>query len=231
MRTAAARPSCWTPAAPEPTHPDPAPASEPRTYHSSNEEKPLSSPSCIARPTENGYAGIYVHYDGVPSVQLPFLLTAYAYRFKGDHEALASYLIDIDEIGWEHLGDDLLFGAPDPIHNALANPDLDYSPRMTGVLTQTGAPAERMEINESNAADSEAGWVYVLRPEGIEVISLALGEDPAHGPVVRWNHSPLTQFSDHPVHWPAPTRSSRGRPSTTLAAQSVPARTPRPAHR
>ncbi|WP_433549126.1 hypothetical protein ACQPZG_31740 [Streptomyces sp. CA-294286] len=192
---------------------------------------PLSTPSCIARPTETGFTGIYVHYDGVPSVQLPFLLTAQTYRFGGDHDALASYLIDIEEVGWEYLGDDLLFGAPDRLRDALANPDLDYRPKMAGVLTQAGAPAKRMEIDEANVLDSEVGWVFVVRPEGIEVINPALGEDLARGPLIRWDHDPLARFSDHPGHWSAPARRSHRGPSTTVAAQSASVRTPRPAHR
>ncbi|MFH9084191.1 hypothetical protein [Streptomyces sp. NPDC017673] len=70
-------------------------------------------------------------------------------------------------------------------------------------------------------------WGYVLRPEGIEVISVPHADA---GPVIGWDTDPRTRFSDHPAHWPAPTPSpvptstrTGGTPQTARAAA-----TPRP---
>ncbi|WP_309248779.1 hypothetical protein [Streptomyces sp. MNP-20] len=72
----------------------------------------MSTGSCIARPTETGYTGIYVHFDGYPSGRLPLLLAAYQHRFARDVEAMRVHLIDQVSIAWDELGTDLLDGAP-----------------------------------------------------------------------------------------------------------------------
>ncbi|MET9544231.1 hypothetical protein ABZY36_02820 [Streptomyces sp. NPDC006627] len=54
----------------------------------------MSTRSVIARPSETGYTGIYVHHDGSPSGRLPLLLTAYQHRFARDVEAMSVHLID-----------------------------------------------------------------------------------------------------------------------------------------
>ncbi|WP_327731464.1 hypothetical protein OG250_43285 [Streptomyces sp. NBC_00487] len=43
-------------------------------------ENSLATRSFIARPTDTGYAGVYVHWDGYPSHHLPLLLGAHQYR-------------------------------------------------------------------------------------------------------------------------------------------------------
>ncbi|WP_342354242.1 hypothetical protein [Streptomyces inhibens] len=72
----------------------------------------MTTRSVIALPTDTGYTGIYVHFNGLPSNRLPLLLAAYKHRFGGDITAMAQQLIDDVDVGWEELGTDLLDGAP-----------------------------------------------------------------------------------------------------------------------
>ncbi|MGW2858259.1 hypothetical protein [Streptomyces sp. NPDC001205] len=187
----------------------------------------MSTRSFVARPTETGYAGIYVHFDGYPSSRLPLLLAAYQYRFNRDVEAMSVHLIDEVTIAWDELGTDLLDGAPKSLATQLAGRERWPSRQMENVVNADGSPAEREVITEANSR-SLVEWGYVLRPEGIEVISLT---EATRGPIIDWNTDPRTRFSDHLSLWlpgqPAPaTRPPRSAPSPAAPSPASPAARP-----
>ncbi|MEU4174770.1 hypothetical protein [Streptomyces sp. NPDC026589] len=158
----------------------------------------MSTPSYIARPTSNGYTGIYVHYDGDPSSKLPFLLAAFQYHFRQDLEAMTRHLVDDVAIGWKELGSDLLDGAPAEIIAALAGGEHWPSSTLDNLVTPDGSPPTRMTVTDSTAAEQDLEWVYVLRPAGIEVIP---AQRLASGPVIAWDTDPRTDFNN-PGAWP-----------------------------
>ncbi|MFF7050108.1 hypothetical protein ACFY94_17285 [Streptomyces griseorubiginosus] len=188
----------------------------------------MSTSSFIARPTADGYNGIVVHYDGQPSQKLPLLLAAFQHRFGRDVDAMTRHLIDGVAIGWDQLGTDLLDGAPPAIITALTG-GAQWSSRALDnfLITPDGSPPVRMTVTEKTAADQECEWGYVLRPEGIEVVSVRL--QAGYGPLVGWDTDPRARFSNSPVHWTfsqpapaiAPVRAAR--PSQT-APSAVPRR-------
>ncbi|MER6031551.1 hypothetical protein [Streptomyces sp. NPDC001851] len=185
----------------------------------------LSTRSFIARPTTSGYDGIYVQLDGQPSAKLPLLLAAFQYRFEGDVEAMVQRLVDGVAVGWDELGTDLLAGAPPQVVTVLTGGEQWPSSTLDHLITPDGSPPVRMTVTERTAADQDVQWRYVLRSEGIEVISVPHADA---GPVIGWDTDPRTRFSDHPAHWPTPTPLA----TSTRAAQppqtARAAATPRP---
>ncbi|MEU7646303.1 hypothetical protein [Streptomyces huasconensis] len=172
----------------------------------------MSTRSVIARPSETGYTGIYVHHDGSPSGRLPLLLTAYQHRFARDVEAMSVHLIDQVSIAWDELGTDLLDGAPKALLKQLTGGERWPSREMDDIVTSDGSPPERVVITEADSSD--LSWGYVLHPVGIEVISLYAAD---RGPIVDWNTDPRTRFSDHPYLWlPGQPVPATRLPRTTL---------------
>ncbi|MEU7205608.1 hypothetical protein [Streptomyces sp. NPDC045470] len=196
-------------------------------------ENLLSTRSFIARPTQTGYDGIYVHLDGQPSEKLPLLLAAFQHRFGRNAEAMARHFVDGVAVGWDELGTDLLDGAPPELISALTGGQQWPSSTLDDLVTPDGSPPVRMTVTEQTAADQDVQWGYVLRPHGIEVIPVPHAEA---GPVIGWDTDPRTGFSDHPGHWSFPARTPAG-PSAARAARpprSAPAAAPaesRPAAR
>ncbi|WUH90363.1 hypothetical protein OG900_09780 [Streptomyces sp. NBC_00433] len=164
--------------------------------------------------------------DGYPSTRLPLLLAAHQYRFARDTEALSRYLIDIDAVGWDDLGDDLLDGAPADLRAVLSADQLGPGRLMANVFTADGRPPRRMVVDESTARDSDLQWAYVLHPLGIEVVSLTVD---SRGPVVGWTTDPLVSFSDEPHLWgrdlPIPLAAPQPPPALT-ATRTTPAGPP-----
>ncbi len=180
----------------------------------------MTTRSVIARPSETGYTGIYVHHDGYPSGRLPLLLAAYQHRFARDVEAMSIHLIDQVNIAWDELGNDLLDGTPMSLLKQLTGRERWPSREMDDIITSDGSPPERQVITEGNSGD--LAWGYVLHPVGIEVISLYAAD---RGPIVDWNTDPRTRFSDHPYLWlPGQPVPATRLPRTTLvpaAAQAT----------
>ncbi|MCD9193396.1 hypothetical protein [Streptomyces albireticuli] len=158
-------------------------------------EDPLATRSFIARPTDTGFTGIYVHWDGYPSHHLPLLLTAFRHRFAGDLETMAQHLIDNVAVGWSELGTDLLDGAPEPLRHALTGGDNYPSSELDDLITPDGSPPERMTVAETSASGLD--WGYILRPHGIEVVH----RYETRGPVVGWKTDPRARFSDNYALW------------------------------
>lgn len=114
---------------------------------------PLSTRCFIARPTESGYDGIYVHLDGDPSQKLPLLLAAYRYRFGQDVEAMTRHLIDDVAVGWDELGTDLLDDAPPALVNALTGGEHWPSRTLDHLVTPDGSPPVRMSVTDTTAGE------------------------------------------------------------------------------
>ncbi|MEW2620886.1 hypothetical protein [Streptomyces sp. NPDC048106] len=113
---------------------------------------------------------------------------------------MARHLIDDVAIGWDELGTDLLDGAPPAIVTALTGGEQWPSRALDNFLiTPDGSPPVRMTVTERTAVDQELTWGYILRPKGIEVISVQLLA--GWGPVVGWDTDPRTRFSDHTARW------------------------------
>lgn len=177
----------------------------------------LATRSFIARPTETGFTGIYVHWDGYPSHQLPLLLAAYQHRFAGDIDALCKHLIDDVAVGWSVLGTDLLDGTPPALRTELAGDTNDPSDELDGLVRADGSPPKRISVDERSAG--RLNWGYVLHPHGIEVISLY---EERRGPLVGWETDPRTRFSDQPRLW----SPARPRPATTPPRTTQPSSAP-----
>ncbi|MEV7196906.1 hypothetical protein AB0N81_34660 [Streptomyces sp. NPDC093510] len=186
----------------------------------------MTTRSVIARPTETGYTGIYVHHDGYPSGRLPLLLAAYQHRFARDVEAMRIHLIDHVSIAWDELGTDLLDGTPKSLLKQLTGGERWPSREMNDIITSDGSPPERQVINEANSG--ALSWGYVLHSVSVEVISLYAAD---RGPIIDWNTDPRTRFSDHPYLWlpgqPVPaTRPPRTTPAPAAPAPTSPAARP-----
>ncbi|MER5813809.1 hypothetical protein [Streptomyces californicus] len=149
--------------------------------------------------------------DGSPSSKLPFLLTAYQYRFQRDEKAMARHLVDGTTIGWGELGTDLLDGAPCELVIALTDGDQWPSTTLDHLVTPDGSPPVRMNVTERTASDQDLDWGYILRPNGIEVINPRY---TAAGPTVSWDADPRCDFTN-PATWPlAAERRPLTSPST-----------------
>ncbi|GAA2254823.1 hypothetical protein GCM10010232_50050 [Streptomyces amakusaensis] len=183
-------------------------------------ERLLSTRSFIARPTDSGFEGLYCHYDGFPDHQLPLLLAAYNHRFAGDLDAMTRHLIDDVPVGWSTLGTDLLDGAPEQIRTALTLHGEYPSSGLDDLITLDGSPPERMTVTPETTEGLD--WGYILRPEGIEVISL---REYTRGPLVGWDTDPLSRISDAPARWvpgwPAPIAAPRPAPRLTTTAPAA----------
>ncbi|KND28611.1 hypothetical protein IQ64_43540 [Streptomyces stelliscabiei] len=197
----------------------------------------MATRSFIARPTDTGYAGVYVHWDGYPSHHLPLLLGAYQYRFGADLDALCRHLIDEAPEGWSQLGTDLLESTPEPLRAELVGSDEHPSRKLDNVHVITVGAAEPEPRTVTEKSHGGLDWGYVLHPHhGIEVIPL----DAEHrGPVVAWDTDPRARFSNgtyrwrrgHPIPATVPPQSTAPSTSATAPAPTSSAATPRTAPR
>jgi hypothetical protein len=126
-------------------------------------------PSIIARPTATGWVGRYVHNDGHPNTRLDLLLDLYHRSYRRDLTAMTAFLIDAHPAGWSQLG---------------ADPTVDTGWIRPGKRTTAEVVADRdfrcychgdrqdepQTFTEADTTPASADWVYVLRPNGIEVI-------------------------------------------------------------
>ncbi|GAA2672499.1 hypothetical protein GCM10010400_38060 [Streptomyces aculeolatus] len=147
---------------PAPALPSPAPGRPPGPPPTSpgaprqGGGRSVATRSFIARPTDAGYVGANVLYDGYPSGRLPLLLASYRYRFGSDIAAMSRHLIDdvpASACGWEELGADLLHGAPEELRHALTGA-VDLR-RLTSL---TRPPHDAVDGAESLARGDWIGW-------------------------------------------------------------------------
>ncbi|WP_435878418.1 hypothetical protein [Streptomyces werraensis] len=138
---------------------------------------------------------------------------------------MVQHLVDGVAVGWDELGTDLLAGAPPQVVTALTGGEQWPSRTLDHLITPDGSPPVRMTVTERTAADQDVQWSYVLRSEGIEVISVPHADA---GPVIGWDTDPRTLFSDHPADWPAPTPSPLATSTRTVPRAARAAVSPRP---
>ncbi|WP_405734888.1 hypothetical protein OG607_41340 [Streptomyces sp. NBC_01537] len=124
----------------------------------------LATRSFIARPTETGYTGVYCHWDGYPSHQLPLLLAAYQYGFASDLDAMTRHLVDDVPVGWSTLGTDLLDSAPEPLREELSGGEQYPSRALDDIVTAMGSSPPRMTVTDTSTSGLD--WGYVLHPHG-----------------------------------------------------------------
>jgi len=193
----------------------------------------LATRSVIARPSDDGgWEGRYIQHDGYPEHHLPFLLAAQQYRFGADAAALACHLIDGHPAGWDILGADLA-QAPGPLNDFLLAIGDPHSECFCHDWDAQPAPL----ITDDPQDDwDNLPWAYVLRPEGIEVISTQRDPQDLRGPVVTWSTHPQTVFTERqflawqPATAPAPRPVRHRAPSETAKATTavlISRRTPR----
>lgn len=118
-------------------------------------------PSVIARPTETGFAGRYVHNEGHPAVRIPLLRALYAGPFAGDLDAMTKFLVDDHPTGWSQLGLD------PAVDTGWVNSrsSIGYNEFVCYCHgDRNDAPYLHTEGNTDMAL---ADWVYVLTPEGV----------------------------------------------------------------
>ncbi|AKA06667.1 hypothetical protein SAZ_32820 [Streptomyces noursei ZPM] len=156
----------------------------------------------------------------MPSHQIPLLLAAFRYRFRGNLDAMSRHLVDNVAIAWDELGTDLLDGAPPALIAALTGGDQWPSLTLDDLLTPDGSPPVRMTVTDDTADAQDMQWGYVLHPQGIEVISV-LHQD--FGPGVKWSTDPRTVFSDNPAQWDPMAPPPILRTPPTIAPQAAPA--------
>lgn len=126
-------------------------------------------PSVIARPTETGFAGRYVHNNGHPATRIPLLRALYAGPFAGDLDAMTKFLIDDHPAGWSQLG-------LDPAVDTGWNDERSSVYHHDFVCYCHGDRNEDPWLcTEENTDIGNTDWVYVLRSDGIEVIDLGDG--------------------------------------------------------
>lgn len=93
----------------------------------------MSTRSIVARPTEAGWEGVYVHSDGMPTSHGPVLLDAQQAFFADNPAGLADFLLS-HPAGWSSLGN------CDP-----SNPDIGYA-------DYSGSSAFDFDTEEGQAA-------------------------------------------------------------------------------
>lgn len=145
-------------------------------------------PSVIARPTDTGFAGRYVHNEGHPVARISLLRALYAGPFAGDLDAMTKFLIDDHPAGWSQLG---------------LNPTVDtgWDNGRSSVYHHDfvcychGDRNDEAYLRTDDNTDiAQADWVYVLRPDGIEVIDL----DDGDAATVPW------QATEEDIPWTLP---------------------------
>lgn len=144
-------------------------------------------PSVIARPTDEGFAGRYVHNNGQPDVRLPLLRQLYAGPFRSDLDAMLTFLLDDHPAGWSQLGTDPTAdtGWINPMPPIGDNGFRCYC---------HGDRGDAAGLNtQDNTTPELADWIYVLHPDGIEVIEW----DETRG---AWRSDPTRPPWDLPLH-------------------------------
>ncbi|MBF9071756.1 hypothetical protein [Streptacidiphilus fuscans] len=185
----------------------------------------MSTRSLVARPCpDGGWEGRYVHSDGNPDFMVPVLIAAQRCRFAGDQDALAAHLLS-HEGGWEYLGDELIDPTPD-----LASMFAELGEGSCYCHDWDGGAPEPLATDDDVRGTDHIEWIYVLRPEGLEVISTRRDRDDLRGPVLPWDtnlHQPISETAFH--RWrpttPPPTRLARpprvAPPAPATAAQFI----------
>ncbi|GAA1082687.1 hypothetical protein [Kitasatospora arboriphila] len=143
----------------------------------------MSIRSIIARPAPGGFAGRYVHSGGHPDRRVPVLLTTVQRLYGGDPGAAARHYLDDHPAGWSRLGPAVPApgGRPAPYEDPYAPPEQCYCHgRWSG-------PAQLITHDTADPLWHE--WIYLLRPDGLEVIR------------TDWRKSTRTEWASHLLPW------------------------------
>jgi hypothetical protein len=141
----------------------------------------MATRSVIARKTEQGWSGVYHHWDGYPSGLGAHLWKLLRDRYAGDVERLLAEVVDAHPGGWSHLMEgDIL--TPRPGGHALG---LTVRGRGPACYCHTYAEAEYPEatfhgcecrdpnVEDPSCNPPEIEWVYVFDPSSrtLEVLA------------------------------------------------------------
>lgn len=194
----------------------------------------MSTHSLVARPTaDGGFEGRYVHADAFPDHQIPLLLAARQYRFAESEVALTSHLIDEHPAGWDYLGADLAIAetnAPLRVAEFLIANGNEESVCMCH--DWEGALVEPPMTDGDAATRDDLPWIYVLRPQGLEVISSERDPQDLRGLVLPWSADPTEHFPEERFQtWrpqsPRPVRTPRLSPPATATTVTLITKRPR----
>lgn len=146
-------------------------------------------PSVIARPTDAGFAGRYIHNDGHPGIRLPLLRALYAGPFRGDLDAMTRFLVDEHPAGWSQLG-------PNPaVETAWVNGRSSIGYDHFICFCHGDRHDDPLLCTHADTDGAQADWVYILKTDGIDVLHDISEEGDA-----AWS---LAIFSP----WPEPDRT------------------------
>lgn len=146
----------------------------------------MSTRSVIARPTATGWHGNYVHFDGVPYSRLPKLAAGYRH-FRGNVDAMATYLIDQHPAGWASLGHEWQLKAGYVEYANMPKGDDGYADESTPDYRRNKCLCHGDSDNAGSghhATGDDLGgieYVYVLHDSHVEVL--------------RWGTEPTGRFS------------------------------------
>jgi hypothetical protein len=141
-------------------------------------------PSIIARPTPTGWQGRYVHNDGHPDTRIPLLLDLYHRHYRHDLQAMTRFLLDQHPAGWSQLGTDPT--ADTGWYNAVP-----LTQRHNFVCYCHGDRDEAPAMHtEADTTPVTADTVYVIHPDGVQVIEAGLdGDGWKPGYLIPWDTS------------------------------------------
>jgi hypothetical protein len=136
----------------------------------------MSTRACIAKPDGDGWRGRYHHSDGYPTGLGVALMEHYNGYFQGDLDAMTTYLIDNEKVGWSFIhGTDLSLGPQWQEYDEYPKtPEgwTDYSAIGPQSYTARGETSDKPTgdwITHEDVDDVFIEWSYILTPRGIIV--------------------------------------------------------------
>lgn len=124
----------------------------------------MSTRGCIARKTNNGFKGIYNHWDSYPTALGATLYNLYNGHFKKDLKAMLKYLIDEHPAGWSTINNKD-FNLP-PGFNEIPKDPKDYDKHFEKNNPECYCHGQRKEkawvVTDKNAAGSGCEYAYVF---------------------------------------------------------------------
>jgi hypothetical protein len=160
----------------------------------------MSTRSVIAKPTETGWIGRYVHFDGYPEAKVPDYLRLV-------HEKGVERCIDIlvnFNAGWSSIDQNpsLGMGYDDGRFKTVSNYGVAYTTKTIDFHGQpyTQASMDDWITNEDN--DTWCEWAYVLYPDFLEVWEHH-GSGWAHHSTVAYNATTYTDSEGNIAELPS----------------------------
>lgn len=127
----------------------------------------MATRSVIARPGSYGWEGRYHHYDGHPHRLGNTLLDTVRGHFAGDVQAAVKFLIDDHPAGWSSInGADFSLPAG---FRAYGDRGAAHGPECY-CHGDRNDPADEL-IGPGRGSTSGVPYAYVLRPEGLDLLT------------------------------------------------------------